>query len=147
MSSHAAGRWTRFGSHGSVRTLLAFEGMVAVLAVAGGILLIIRPDGSLLDANLNALAGSPFHDWRVPGVLLTTLVGGGFTIAALAEWAGRAIAPVVSIAAGLGLVAFEFFEFYWFGVQGLELLFALVGVAIVVHAAAQTRSMRKGGRR
>jgi hypothetical protein len=143
MSSHTAGGRTRHAIRGSVRTLFGFEAMVAVLAAGGGLLLIIKPDGSLMDADLTALAGSPFHDWHLPGVLLMTLVGGGFTVAAIAEWAGWRIAPAVSIAAGLGLVACELFEVSWLGFQGLELLFALVGATVAVLATEQAMSPRK----
>jgi hypothetical protein len=45
------------------------------------VLLAAAPDGSLLRADLAVLAGTPFSDWRVPGVRLAGLVGGGFLLA------------------------------------------------------------------
>ena len=42
------------------------------------------PEGSLLQADRGALLGSPFDDWSISGLLLTTLVGGGYALAAAA---------------------------------------------------------------
>ena len=116
----------------SERVLIGLETATGALAVAGGALLIAREDGSLLGADTSILARSPFDSWRVPGVLLTTLVGGGFLGAAavLRSRAPRPIASALSIGAGLGLVAFESFEVVWLGIQPLELIFAGVGAVV-----------------
>ena len=113
--------------------LVALEYFTGITALAGGLLLAARPDGSLLRAKLSALAGSPFADWRAPGVLLAVLVGGGFLLTA--EWQRRHAhhARQLSIFAGLGLVV-ETTELAWIGSQPLEVLFAVVGAAVVVLA-------------
>ena len=67
------------------RLLVALELMTAVAGITGGVLLIAAPDGSLLHAGMSALHGTPFSDWRVPGVLLLVLVGGGFLLAGFAR--------------------------------------------------------------
>jgi hypothetical protein len=61
--------------------LVALEVATGALALAGGVLLAAAPDGSLLRADPRVLAAAPFSDWRVPGVLLATLVGGGYLLA------------------------------------------------------------------
>jgi hypothetical protein len=112
------------------RWLVGLELSTGAAAVFGGAALAARPDGSLLQAKLSALEGSPFRDWRVPGVLLAALVGGGFLLAGTAElrqWRG---APELSTLAGLGLVAFEGAELAWIGPQPLEAVFAAVGIAV-----------------
>ena len=126
-------RRTRFGD----RTLVALECFTGCAAVVGGVLLATRPDGSLLAAKLSALSGSPFSDWRVPGILLAALVGVGFLLAA--EWQRRRLrhARELSIFAGLGLLTFELIELAWIGFQPLEVVFGLVGVAVVILAARQ----------
>src|SRR3954451_8963466 len=101
------------------RMLLGLELVTGGTAVAGGVLLVIAPDGSLLGADPSALVGSPFADWRLPGVLLTTLVGGA------------------------GLVAFEVFELAWIGFQPLEAVVVAVGAA-VLFLAATDRPTRSG---
>jgi len=59
------------------RILLGILLFTGVAAMVGGALLTIQPNGSLLQAKLSALSGTPFRDWRLPGILLATLVGGG----------------------------------------------------------------------
>jgi hypothetical protein len=100
-------------------------------ALAGGVLLAAAPDGSLLRADPATLAGTPFTDWRVPGVLLAGLAGGGFLLAGWWQWHGRRHARELSMAAGAGLVCFEAAELAWLGFQPLEAVFAVVGVMVI----------------
>lgn len=93
------------------------------------------PDGSLLAADPAVLAGSPFHDWRVPGVLLGLLVGGGFAGAAGSVWSCSRTARALSVAAGLGLVLFEIVELAWLGFHPLQVVFGVVGVWVSFLAA------------
>jgi hypothetical protein len=109
-----------------------------LLAVVGGSALIVRPDGSLLRADPSSLERSPFVDWRVPGVLLTTLVGGGFLFAAESLRRGLPWARVISVAAGLGLMLFESAEIAWIGYQPLEVVFIGVGGAVAALAVSTT---------
>ena len=90
----------------------------------------VTPDGSLLRADPAALTGTPFSDWRVPGVLLAGLVGGGFLLTGWWQWRGRRHARELSMAAGLGLACFEAAELGWLGFQPLEAVFAVVGVTV-----------------
>jgi hypothetical protein len=105
-----------------------------VAAFIGGLLLVVKPDGSLMNARVSALTGSPFSNWRVPGALLATLVGGGFLATGLWQWRDGWHARELSLLAGLGLVAFEGAELVWIGFQPLESLFGAVGVVVVVLA-------------
>jgi hypothetical protein len=116
------------------RALLTLELITGLAGFAGGVLLAVAPDGSLLQADPAVLAGSPFADWRAPGVLLAGLVGGGFLLAASSSWQGRRHAREMSIAAGAGLVCFEAAELAWLGFQPLEAVFAVVGITILVLA-------------
>jgi hypothetical protein len=68
--------------------------------------------------------------WRVPGVLLAGVVGGGFLLAGWWQWRGRRHARELSITVGLGLVCFEAAELGWLGFQPLEAVFAVVGVTV-----------------
>ena len=104
-------------------------------------MLLVRPDGSLLQAKLSALDGSPFSSWRVPGALLAALVGGGFLLTA--EWQRRGLpyARALSIFAGVGLIAFEAAELAWIGFQPLEGLFGIVGAAVTLLALRQGSPM------
>jgi hypothetical protein len=116
------------------RALVALELVTGVTGLVGGVLLAAAPDGSLLRADPATLAGSPFSDWRVPGVLLAGLVGGGFLLAGWWQWRGHWYARELSMAAGAGLVCFEAAELAWLGFQPLEAVFAVVGVTVVMLA-------------
>lgn len=49
---------------------------IAFTAAVSGILMISRPDGSILNLNPDLLAGSPFKNYLIPGILLAFVVGG-----------------------------------------------------------------------
>jgi multisubunit Na+/H+ antiporter MnhB subunit len=110
------------------------ELVTGAAALAGGALLVAVPDGSLLRADPKALTGTPFADWRVPGLLLATLVGGGFLLAAYWQWRNRRHARTFSMFAGAGLNAFEAAEMTWIGFQPLEAVFVAVGVVVIALA-------------
>lgn len=123
------------------RALVGMEYFTGVTALAGGIMLVARPDGSLLQARVSALTRSPFANWRVPGTLLAALVGGGFLLTA--EWQRRRLphARALSTFAGLGLIAFEAAELAWIGFQPLQAVFVIVGATVTVLAVRQGSSM------
>lgn len=108
--------------------------MTGVTGLVGGLLLAVNPDGSLLRADLATLADTPFTDWRVPGVLLAGLVGGGFLLAGWWQWRGHRYARALSMAAGAGLAGFEAAELAWLGFQPLEAVFAIAGVMVIALA-------------
>ncbi|MBA2560392.1 MAG: hypothetical protein H0V07_11010 [Propionibacteriales bacterium] len=84
--------------------LITLEVFIGASAVIGSLLLVVRPDGSLLHAEVSALEGSPFSEWLLPGVLLTVLVGGGFLVAGGWLWVAGRYARELSLVAGCGLV-------------------------------------------
>jgi hypothetical protein len=122
------------------RALIALEMVTGAAGLAGGVLLAAAPEGSLLRADRAVLAGTPFSDWRVPGVLLAGLVGGGFLLAGWWQWRDGRYARELSMAAGAGLVCFEAAELGWIGFQPLEAVFAAVGVSIVALAWSLPRT-------
>src|SRR4051794_41895482 len=71
------------------RFLVGLELTTGATGLVGGLLLAMRPDGSLLNADPRVLADSPFPDWRLPGLLLACLVGGGFLLAGGGGGGGR----------------------------------------------------------
>jgi len=108
-------------------------------AIVGGLLLVARPDGALLRAEQSALAGSPFSDWRVPGLLLGLLVGGGFLVASECQRRRLPHERDLAVIAGTGLIAFEAVELAWIGFQPLEAVFAAIGVTIAGIAISGKR--------
>lgn len=116
----------------SRRLLRGAELFTGISAVIGGALLVAAPDGSLLGADPTVLTGTAFTDWRLPGLLLATLVGVGFIIAQF--WQRGPFALYVSVLVGAGLVAFEAVEFAIIGPHPLEAVFAIVGLLVVILA-------------
>lgn len=71
-----------------MRAWVALELTAGLAAVVGGALLVAAPDGSLLQLDAAMLGGSPFSDWRLPGILLADLVGGGLLAAGMWDRTG-----------------------------------------------------------
>ena len=117
--------------------VLLFTGLAAIV---GGALLAIKPDGSLLQADVSALKGTPFPDWRVPGILLALLVGAGGVGAGAwvinRGWRSRELVLLYAI----GLLAFETVEFFTIGFQPLEAVFAAVAL-LLLRLAGTSRTI------
>jgi hypothetical protein len=86
--------------HAAGRTAIAFLVLVGLGALAGGIALVSRPDGSVMQFDVALLAGSPFADFLVPGLVLGGLFGiGSLVVAALGARHSR---PAPFLAFGIG---------------------------------------------
>lgn len=55
--------------------LFILIGFVALTATISGLLLMSNPDGAILQLSVKLLEGTAFHDYFIPGILLTILVG------------------------------------------------------------------------
>jgi hypothetical protein len=56
-------------------TFMLLLGMLGFSGIICGLLFLIEPDGSLLGMQPGWLAGSPFHDFIIPGVCLLLFMG------------------------------------------------------------------------
>jgi hypothetical protein len=82
------------------KTAIALLVLLGVGALAGGIALVAKPDGSVMQFDASILAGSPFADFLVPGLILGGLFGfGSFAVAALGLRHSR-LAPFLAFAIG-----------------------------------------------
>jgi hypothetical protein len=71
-------------------------------ALGGGLALLAKPDGSLMQWNVEMLAGSPFADFTIPGLILGGLFGvGSLAVVVLGVYRSR-IAPFLAFAIGIG---------------------------------------------
>ena len=76
--------------------------VLGLMALAGGVALVYRPDGSLMQMPVSWLAGSPFSDFLVPGLILGGLFGlGSLVVAGLGVRSWR-IAPFLAFGLGCG---------------------------------------------
>lgn len=120
------------------KVLIALAAFTGVTGLAGGILLMIRPNGTLLQMTPAALAAlsrnSPFPDFLVPGLLLALVVGCGMLASAALVLLRKHFACEAAVLAGAALVVFEVVELGAIGFMPLQLFEALVGIAVSILA-------------
>ena len=116
-------------------TAVVLELLLAVGAIAGGAALMLGPRGEILPLPVDALAGSPFSTYFVPGLVLLTVLGiGPIGVATLALRHAR-LAPMLTVLVGFALLA-------WLAVQiaiigfatspPLQPIYLVTGATIVV---------------
>ena len=76
--------------------------VLALGALGGAAFLVTSPDGSAMQWNLSMLAGSPFPDFFVPGLILGGLFGLGSLAVLLMGLAHLRIAPFLAFGIGAG---------------------------------------------
>jgi hypothetical protein len=93
--------------HKGVRlTLAVLEAFVALTAIGCGLGLEV----GAIEFPLAWLAGTPFSDYALPGLLMAMLVGGSSLLAAATIFTEGEVGVLVSAFAGLLLIGFEFVE-------------------------------------
>jgi hypothetical protein len=90
-------------------------------ALAGGIALVTRPDGSNMQFDTAILAGSPFADFLVPGLVLGGLFGVGSLAVAAMGVRHHVAAPFLAF--GIGCA-----QMIWIAVQ-----LAIIGTLSFLH--------------
>lgn len=82
--------------------LIVIDAVTASTAVGGGIALAAGLEGDRYP--IEQLNGTPFHSYRIPGLMLATLVGGSATIATATTLRRSNMAAPASMIAGLALM-------------------------------------------
>jgi hypothetical protein len=114
---------------GRARWVVAgIAGLVGVGALYGGVGLLV--DAESLGAEQSWLDGSPFPDYRVPGVVLLVVIGGGMLATALAALRRSRFAGLAALAMGLMLLVWGLVETLTIGYQGAGQL-VLLGLFVV----------------
>ncbi len=88
----------------TARLAVALEVVLGLGALVGGGQFVLAPDGHLIGMSTRSLAGSPFHDFLVPGLILFLALGAAPLVAAAAALGRRTIAPLLTLAVGVVLV-------------------------------------------
>lgn len=86
--------------HRAGRLAIALLAFLGFGAVGGGVALILSPDGSAMHWDRSMLAGSPFADFLVPGLILVGLFGLGSLATAITGLRRAPIAPFLAFAIG-----------------------------------------------
>ncbi|HTS15830.1 MAG TPA: hypothetical protein VMH24_09175 [Candidatus Sulfotelmatobacter sp.] len=82
------------------KAAVALLALLGVGAVAGGVALVMEPDGSVMQFSTALLAGSPFTDYFVPGLILGGLFGVGSFAVAILGLRHQPLAPFLAFAIG-----------------------------------------------
>jgi hypothetical protein len=114
-------------------TLIALEIVIAVSAVIGGVYAILG--ASRIPAGW--LQGTAFKSYLVPGLALLVLVGGSMAAAAAMLLAGASGARIVSLEAGVLLLAWMVAQLSMIGYRHwTQPLTMALGIAVVVLSFA-----------
>jgi hypothetical protein len=92
------------------RTAITFLVLLGIGALAGGIALASRPDGSVMHFDLKLLAGSPFSDYFIPGLFLGGVFGVGSLVVAVMGLRRSRLAPFLAFAIGCAQMAWIVIE-------------------------------------
>jgi len=112
------------------KILSIIECLVGISAVVGGYNL-IATDGMHLPKVW--LSHSIFSTYFWPGVILFTIVGGTYLVAAITMWRGSKYYRELSAVAGFGLMIWVFTELYLLPLKSfLQVLYFGIGLATVV---------------
>lgn len=122
----------------------------AVGAMAGGGALVAAPHGGIMKMPVSYLAGSPFHDYLVPGIVLFVVLGlgplltagallrrpAGEALAALNPFPGQHWGWTLSGVVGVALLIWIAVESATIPFSFLQPVYAAVGAAIVALTLA-----------
>jgi hypothetical protein len=90
--------------------LVSIEAFIGLSAIFGGIALLTGAFHFDQWIPVAWLAGTPFSDYTLPGLLLLIVVGGGMLLAAITIFVKREWAVILSVTMGLVLIGFEVVE-------------------------------------
>jgi hypothetical protein len=107
--------------------------VIGLGALYGGVRLLL--DAEALGVEESWLEGTPFSDYRVPGVVLLAVIGGGMLVTALAALRRSRYAGLAALVMGAALVVWGVVETLTIGYQGADqlMLLAVFVVAPALH--------------
>lgn len=109
--------------------------LVALTALPSGLLLMLYPDGSYFQMSLAMLAGTPFKDYVIPGLVLCLVVGGSALAALVAIFLKRDKARSLALVAGVMQGGWVVVQMLLLGaIFYLQFIYLGVGAAIFVLA-------------
>jgi hypothetical protein len=109
--------------------------LVGLGAVVSGAMLIVAPSGVLLQAPLEMLKNSPFHDFLIPGIILFLVIGLGHLAAGVLSLRLHRVSGFVGAVFGIGLVIWIFVQVNMIG-GGHVLQYGYFAAGIVETALA-----------
>lgn len=113
---------------------LLFQGLSGLY---GGGALVWDPTGTLLQMPLDLLEGSPFATYRIPGLILFTVLGIGPMVVAVELWRQRTWAWYGAIAVSGALLIWIAVEVWMIGYHAeppLQLIYGTLGAILLILA-------------
>ena len=109
--------------------LCGLQIFIGVGAIAGGIGLVADPQGHNVGMSLEALRGSPFSDYFIPGLVLLTVNGIGHLVGAWLSVKKNRFAGKAGVGLGVFLMCWIIAQVYWIGyLHWLQPLYFGLGV-------------------
>jgi hypothetical protein len=122
---------------------LALLAFMALNAIPAGLLLSLGPDGSRLGLPMSLLEGSPFADYRIPGLVLLPAVGGSSLAAFLLLLARHPHGHAAVASAGVIQMGWIAGQLAFIGYQGFLQPFIFVLGSATLGAACRLPGQMK----
>jgi hypothetical protein len=113
-------RWLSFG-------LGFFQLFISLGAIAGGLGLILEPDGSNLGFSVELLNNSPFSDYLIPGIVLFVFIGIGNLVGGIVSFMRYKYAGEIAAVLGFALIIWIVVELFWIDPFWLHPLYSIFG--------------------
>jgi hypothetical protein len=106
---------------------------IALTAVLSGLIMISNPDGGVLNLPLSLLDNTPFINYKLPGILLTVLVGGINLIAVFLNLQRHSARYNWALAGGVVITGWIIIQMILIGAfHWLHILYLVVGIFIIL---------------
>lgn len=123
--------------------LVALHALLGIGAVAAGQAFVRDASGGALGMTTDYLEGSPFPDFRFPGLFLAVVIGSANLVSAVALGRRHPLAPLVSLATGLLLVVWVIIQTAIIGYRHWsQFIWWILFPLVAILAAVLTQSVR-----
>ena len=113
--------------------LILLTAFVSLMAIAGGLLLIMDPEGGSLHLSASMLLNTPFRNYLLPGILLVVLVGGINGIALASQLMHSMSSYRWTIAGAIVLLGWTGIQMLIFnGTSWLQILYLVTGLFMIL---------------
>lgn len=113
--------------------LFILVSFIAVTSLLSGIVMISNPDGSILNLSPGLLNGTPFKDFKIPGILLAVIVGGINLLAVFFNLKRQSNRYNWALAGGLVIYGWIIIQMILIGAfHWLHILYLIIGVLIIL---------------
>jgi hypothetical protein len=126
-----AQRREHWGTRFLLIVTVLFQGLSGLL---GGVALVVEPSGALVGIPQAWLEGSPFPDYRIPGVVLLVVLGAAPVAVAWALWSRQPWALRAAFSVGVALLVWIGIEIAVIGYHRqppLQFTYGLLGLGII----------------